>query len=175
MSQEFIEACSRQVAHLVCFANAGEIGIVKIRRFENYKGGTRIHFLCGLRALKDYQEKSNIIKQIGEYLSAGETDLYKNIKKNRDELKALRKEHSNLNKRYLDYEAHALFSERKEIDTINVIVKIFEDRNPKELKILARKVMENFPNTVVLFGAKAGGKASLFFYDQRSLLATWEN
>jgi alanyl-tRNA synthetase len=144
-------------------SKTGEIGIVKIRRFENYKGGTRIHFLCGVRALKDYQEKSNVIRQIGEYLSAGETDLYNNIKKNRDELKSLRRENSNLSKRYLHHEAQALFSERKEIDAINIIVKTFEDRHPQELKALAQKVMENFPNTVVLFGAKAEGQASLFF------------
>jgi alanyl-tRNA synthetase len=144
-------------------SNAGEIGIVKIRRFENYKGGTRIHFLCGRRALKDYQEKSNIIRQIGEFLSAGEADLYNNIRKNRDELKALRRENSNLNKRYLHYEALALFSERKKIDAVNIIVKIFEDRHPRELKILAQKVMEDFPDSVVLFGARSDAKASLFF------------
>ena len=63
----------------------------------------------------------------------------------------------------MHHEAQALFSERKEIDAINIIVKIFEDRHSKELKTLARKVMEDFPNTVVLFGAKAEGKASLFF------------
>jgi alanyl-tRNA synthetase len=150
-------------------SRTGEIGIVKIRRSENYKGGTRIHFLCGLRALKDYQEKSNIIKQIGEYLSAGETDLYKNIKKTRDELKSLRREHNSLNKRYLHYEAQAVFSERKEIDTINIIVKVFEERHLKELKILAQKILENFSNTVVLFGAKADGKAALFFVRSEEL------
>jgi alanyl-tRNA synthetase len=150
-------------------SRTGEIGIVKIRRFENYKGGTRIHFVCGLRALKDYQQKSEILKRIGDSLSAGETDLYKNIKKIRDELKLLRREHSNLKKQYLDYEAKALFSERKEIENINIIEKVFEDRNPKELKILARKVLENFPNTVILFGAKAEGKASLFFLRSEEL------
>ena len=144
-------------------ANTGEIGIVKIRRFESYKGGTRIHFLCGLRALKDYQEKSNIIRKIGAYLSAGETDLYKNIKKSRDELKSLRRKNSNLNKRYLHYEAQAVFSERKEIGTVNIIVKKFEDRYPKELKILAQNILEISPDTVVLFGAKTLGKATLFF------------
>jgi alanyl-tRNA synthetase len=144
-------------------SHTGEIGIVKIRRFENYKGGARIHFLCGLRALKDFQEKSNIIRQIGEYLSAGETDLYNNIKKNRDELKSLRRENSNLNRRYLHYEARALFSERQEIDAVNIIVKTFEGRQPQELTPLARKVMENFPDTVVLFGTKTEGKASLIF------------
>jgi alanyl-tRNA synthetase len=144
-------------------SHTGEIGIVKIRRFENYKGGARIHFLCGLRALKDYQEKSNIIRQIGEYLSAGETDLYNNIKKNRDELKSLRRENSNLNRRYVHYEAQALFSERQEIDAVNIIVKTFEDRQPQELKPLARTLMDNFPNTAVLFGTRAEGKASLIF------------
>jgi alanyl-tRNA synthetase len=144
-------------------ANTGEIGIVKIRRFESYKGGTRIHFLCGLRALKDYQGKSNIIRKIGAYLSAGETDLYKNIKKSRDELKSLRRKNSNLNKRYLHYEAQAVFSERKEIGTANIIVKKFEDRHPKELKILTQNILEISRNTVVLFGAKTQGKATLFF------------
>ena len=153
-------------------SKTGEIGIVKIRRFENYKGGSRIHFLCGLRALKDYREKSNIIRQIGEYLSAGATDLYNNIKKNRDELKRLRRENSNLTKRYLHFEAQALFSERKKIDAVNIIVKIFEDRHPNDLKILARKIMEDFPDTVVLFGAKADGKASLFFL--RSETVAWD-
>jgi alanyl-tRNA synthetase len=150
-------------------SRTGEIGIVKIRRFENYKGGTRIHFLCGLRALKDYQAKSMILKQIGEYLSAGESDLYKNIKKIRNELKLLRREHGNLKKQYLNYEANALFSERKEVENINIIAKVFEDRNPKELKILAQKVMENFPNTIILFGAKTEGKASLFFIRSEEL------
>ena len=144
-------------------SNTGEIGIVKIRRFENYKGGTRVHFLCGLRALKDFQKKSNIIRKIGAYLSAGETELYKNIKKSRDELKSLRRENSNLNKRYLHYEARAVFSERKKIDTVNIIVKKFQDRHPKELKTLARCILEISPNTVVLFGAKSEGKAALFF------------
>jgi len=144
-------------------SRTGEIGMVKIRRFENYKGGARIHFLCGQRALKDYQAKSKIIRQIGGYLSAAETDLYNNIKKNRDELKSLQRDYSNLNTRYLHYEAQALFAGRQEINAINIIVKTFEGRHPQELKSLARKVMENFPNTVILFGTRAEGKASLLF------------
>jgi alanyl-tRNA synthetase len=144
-------------------SKTGEIGIIKIRRFENYKGGGRIHFLCGGRALKDYREKSIILKQIGESLSAGESDLYKNIIKNQDELKALRRESNNLKKQYLDVEAQALFSDRKKIENINIIVKLFEDRDPADLKILARKVLKNSPGTVILFGANSAAKASLLF------------
>lgn len=141
----------------------GEIGIVKINRFENYKGGTRVHFLCGRRALKDYQKKSEILKRVGESLSAGESDLYPNIIKIRDELKRLRAEHSHLKKQYLADEAQVLISEHKRIENIHVITKVFEDHHPQELKILARKVLEDLPDTVILFGTKAEGKASLFF------------
>ena len=46
---------------------------------------------------------------------------------------------------------------------------MFEDRNPKEFKILAHKLVENFPDTIVLLGTKAKGKASLFFLRSEEL------
>lgn len=147
-------------------SRTGEIGIIKIRRHENYKGGSRIHFLCGFRALKDYRNKSSILKQIGDSMSSGESDLPQNIQKIQEELKRLRSEHNHLNKQLLLYESRELVSERRKFDNINVIEKIFEDRNPQELKILGQSVMENLPKTVVLFGSRAEGKASLLF--QRS-------
>ena len=147
-------------------SKTGEVGVIKIRRFENYKGGARVHFLCGLRALRDYQAKSIILKNIGESLSAGENDLHKIILKNRDEEKVLRRQFNNLKKQQMEYEAKALFSDRRELENINVIVRMFEDRDPGELKILAGKILESYPHTIILFGAKTPGKATLLF--QRS-------
>ena len=43
---------------------------------------------------------------------------------------------------------------------------MFEDRDPGELKILAGKILESYPDTIILFGAKTAGKATLLF--QRS-------
>ncbi len=41
----------------------GEIGIIKMLDFENYKGGVRCHMLCGYTALRDYNEKyENVLK-----------------------------------------------------------------------------------------------------------------
>jgi alanyl-tRNA synthetase len=150
-------------------SRTGEIGIIKIRRHENYKGGSRVHFLCGFRALKDYQNKTAILKQIGDSLSSGEGDLPQNIQKIQDELKQLRWDHNHLKKQFLNYEARALVSECKKLGNINVVEKIFEDRDPQELKILGQSVLENLPNAVVLFGSKAQGKASLFFLRSEAL------
>lgn len=150
-------------------SRTGEIGIIKIRRHENYKGGSRIHFLCGFRALKDYRNKTAILRQIGDSLSSGEGDLSRNIQKIQDELKQLRWEHNRLKKQFLDYESKALISDRRKLDNINVVEKIFENRDPQELKILAQSVLENLPNAVILFGGKTQGKASLVFLRSENL------
>ncbi len=39
----------------------GEIGPIKVRRFEKWKGGTRVEFVCGMRALADYQDRVRIM------------------------------------------------------------------------------------------------------------------
>ena len=150
-------------------SRTGEIGMIKIRRHENYKGGSRIHFLCGFRALKDYQSKSAILKQIGDALSSGEGDLPQNIQKMQDDLKQLRWEHNRLKKQLSDLEAKALVSEAQRHADINVVEKIFEGRDPQELKILGQAVLENLPAAVILFGSRAQGKASLVFLRSENL------
>jgi len=147
-------------------SRTGEIGILKISRYEHYKGGTRIHFVCGLRALKDYQRKSEIIRHLTTSMSSGEGDLYQNILKVQENYKFLRLKYENLKKHVLDNEAQELFSERKKIGDIYIVKRIFENRDQKELKFLAKKILNTVPDTIILFGAKSEGKASLLF--QRS-------
>jgi len=147
-------------------SKTGEIGILKISRYEHYKGGTRIHFICGLRALKDYQRKSEVIKHLTTSMSSSEGDLYQNIQKFQENFKFLRLEYENLKKQVLDNEARELCAERKKIGDIYIVKRLFENRDQKELKFLAKKILNTVTTTVILFGAKSEGKASLLF--QRS-------
>lgn len=147
-------------------SRTAEIGLLKISRYENYKGGTRIHFLCGLRALKDYQRKSEIIKHLTTSMSSSEGDLYQNIQKVQENFKNLRLEYETLKKQILDHEAQGLCAERKKIGKIYIVKRLFENRDQKELKILAKKILNTVSDTVILFGAKTEGNASLLF--QRS-------
>ncbi len=160
-------------------SKSGEIGILKIRRHENYKGGTRIHFVCGFRALKDYQEKTELLKQLSKSLSTAEADLAQNITKLKEDLKTLTGERNDLNKKLLDYEADWLFPEGKQQANIRLVKKIFNNRQLKEIKLLARKIVEKSPDTVILFGIKTHGNAQLLFqcteelaYDMVQLMET---
>lgn len=150
-------------------SRTGEVGLLKIGRYENYKGGTRIHFTCGFRALKDYQNKTEILKQLTGTMSTAETDLTQNITKLKEDLKILTVERNRLSRKVLDAEAQALISEGKIHADIRLINKIFYDRDPKEVKLLAKKAVEMSSNTVILFGIKTESSVQLFFQCSEAL------
>jgi alanyl-tRNA synthetase len=141
----------------------GEIGILKIRQHENYKGGTRVHFVCGFRALQDYQAKAEILGLLSTALSTTEANLPQNIIKLKENLKALTGERNDLNKKLLDYEAYLLFPEGEMHAGIHLIKKIFTNRCQKEIKMLAKKIVEKSSDTVILFGIKTERNAQLIF------------
>ncbi|MGD2270615.1 MAG: DHHA1 domain-containing protein [Desulfobacterales bacterium] len=150
-------------------SKTGEIGMLKISRHENYKGGTRIHFLCGFRALIDYRDKTKILKQLSKAMSTAEADLPQSITRLRDDLKALTAARDHLNKKLLDYEASWLFSEGTKQADIRLIKKIFTGRHQKEINLLAKKIAEKSPDTVILLGIKSEGKAHLLFQCSKEL------
>lgn len=55
--------CGTHVSH------TGEIGMIKILSAQNYKGGTRLEIVCGMRALADYAEKTVQAASVSELLS----------------------------------------------------------------------------------------------------------
>lgn len=61
-----------------------EIGVIKIIKAENWKGGMRLTVLCGNRAYKDYAKKHKIVQTISRNLSASEekiVEMMENLKK----------------------------------------------------------------------------------------------
>jgi alanyl-tRNA synthetase len=150
-------------------SHTGEIGIIKISKWENYKGGTRLHFLCGSRALRDYQQKTTLLKQLGEQLTAGERDLPQLVNKLYEENKRLRKDVSQISEQVLRYEAAALVTERKKQGDSFVLSKLFENRSQNDLKALAAAILAQTSQTIVLFGSRSEGKAALVFSRTKDL------
>ena len=61
------DVCACCAPHVVY---TGEIGLIKLVSASKYKGGTRVHMLCGFRALEDYNKKEKNITEISALLSA---------------------------------------------------------------------------------------------------------
>ncbi len=64
---------------------SGQIGVIKLLDFANYKGGVRIHMLCGMRALDDYQKKYHSVLGISNLLSAKQNEVYDAVKRLKEE------------------------------------------------------------------------------------------
>ena len=60
-------------------ARTGEIGILKVTDFYRYKGGTRVHALCGTDALADYRKKHDIAASLVALLSSKPADILQSV------------------------------------------------------------------------------------------------
>lgn len=66
----------------------GEIGIIKLLDFLKYKGGVRIHMLCGFDALEDYNRRYKNVAAISAKLSAKQAEVYEAVERLSAELSA---------------------------------------------------------------------------------------
>lgn len=66
----------------------GEVGLVKILGQEHTKGGSRVSFLCGGRALSDYRMKNRVAREAGAALSVKECEVPDGIRRLKGELSA---------------------------------------------------------------------------------------
>lgn len=67
-----VDCCACCAPHV---ERTGEIGMIKLLDFASYKGGVRIHMVCGDRALSDYNDKYENTSKIAISLSAKQTEV----------------------------------------------------------------------------------------------------
>jgi alanyl-tRNA synthetase len=150
-------------------ANTGELGSIKVIKWENYKGGARLHFVCGWRALRDYQHKAALLKDLSDNLTAGEADLPQLLTKLQDDNKTLRREVTHVSRQLVHYEAQTLLGKCERRGEISLLTQIFDNRSQSDLKTLAAAVLDQTSQTVVLFGSRIESKAALVFSRTRDL------
>ncbi len=94
---EGYDRCACCAPHVM---RTGEIGIIKIISCERYKGGTRLHLVCGSDALDDYRIRYDNTKRISALLSVSHDDSFNAVMGLKDEINSLKSEKAEL-KQYL--------------------------------------------------------------------------
>ena len=89
-------------------ATTGEIGLIKLVRMDNYKGGERIYMLSGVRALKDYQIKEGSVKFISASLCVKEDEVAGAVEKLKEEQGALKNKIAALKQKLLAYRVEGI-------------------------------------------------------------------
>jgi len=138
-------------------SKSGEIGLIKVKRWERVKGGlTRVEFVCGVRALRDYQLKNKISNELVSLLSVRDSELAEQVIKILETQKEKQKLINYLTEKLMEFEAEKLVQGAEKFKDVNFVSISFEDKNVDELKILAKKLIQ-YPKVVSIIGSKFGG------------------
>ncbi|MGE5175352.1 MAG: alanyl-tRNA editing protein [Hyphomicrobiales bacterium] len=119
---------------------SGAVGIVTILGAERYKGGTRIPFACGGRALRRLRDATSVLKGLCLEFTTGEAELPRAIARLREERGRLEARLKPLLKEALEREAEALVAGAPAGARGPVVVRHFPDRDPAEIAPLAASI-----------------------------------
>jgi alanyl-tRNA synthetase len=145
----------------------GELGLIKITRTERRGEETRVEFLCGRRALSDYQAKNALVMNLANEFTVGHRELDDAVHRLADELKEIRRELRRARDALLDSEATALWHQAESVGAIHLVCVHLSARTADELKHLAQRLVAR-PETVALLATGHGAEEKSHFTFARS-------
>ncbi len=107
-----VDVCACCAPHV---SRTGEIGGFKIMSRQNYKGGVRISFLCGFRALQDFREKASVISQLVSLLSEKPENIVSAVEKLKETNQNLKYEVMNSKRRQMQEKIADIPSEENNV------------------------------------------------------------
>ena len=139
-------------------ALTGEIGSIFVLDAAGYKGGTRVTFLCGERALNRHRTEHDDLDAIGRRFSTARENAVSAVAKLSDEYGALKKRERELAKELNAFLAAELRANAKQAGKYRVAVRLFIGMDAGRLKDLAQCAAE--PGTISALFSETEGKLS---------------
>ncbi len=130
----------------------GSVGLVKIIKTEPYKGGSRITFVCGSRALSIFSAMQHALLQSASLLSVGWPELRSAIESIQNESKHQKKIMKTLQTEWASLEAVRLASGGTVINNVTIIQQQYEDIELGQLQRLAN-TLKSIPDCIIMLSA----------------------
>jgi alanyl-tRNA synthetase len=145
-----VPGCDRCACCGTHVARAGEIGIIKIIKAQNYKGGTRVYILCGNRALEHFRGALESVDKISTLLSARPDQVFEATAQLLEESEEQKSRIAGLQTKLFEIMAEQV---ENEFDG-NIYTTIMDDLSADELRQYALILVEKV-GTCLLFSANA--------------------
>ena len=100
-----VDSCACCAPHV---KSTAEIGMIKLLDAIKYKGGTRIHALCGGRALADYRARYTAVSRISAQMSVKQNEIESGFERLLSELYSKRAEIASLNQKIIDFTINSI-------------------------------------------------------------------
>lgn len=146
VSIEGADACTCCAPHV---RFTGEVGLAKIVSAVAYKGGMRMTFLCGGRALRQFQKLQMTVDAAARKFSTGADEVLAALEKQEAELKEVKKEKAALTARLEAYLTAELKNQAEDVKGKKLLVRL-TDADPKRLRPLALATLPERGLTLLL-------------------------
>ncbi|HZE99252.1 MAG TPA: DHHA1 domain-containing protein, partial [Planctomycetota bacterium] len=123
----------------------GEVGVICVTGAERQKGSTRVHFVCGYRALTEARENARVIKSMGQKLSAGRDDLEKSLDRVQADFAEARRQFQAAEKKLAEQLGKDLAARGK------VVIEVFEGKGIEYLRAVGTALIAQ-PGKVAILG-----------------------
>jgi alanyl-tRNA synthetase len=127
----------------------GEVGVIKVMRWERVRGRVRFEFLCGARALRDHAWRNQALLEAARRRTLADRDLIAHLERAAEERDALKKRLRELTEGLIAGEARAAVG-----DPPRAVVSWFDARPREELRLFVNRCLEaGAPNVVAAAGS----------------------
>lgn len=147
--------------------NTRDLQVIKIKKAEKHKDGTRIEYYAGNRAVEDYFRKDNFATTICRYLSCNELEGINSIKNLKCDLKNALDDNRKIQLEIADYKVKEMIENSEKIGELSVIKFVYENENIKQITKIANKLVEK-DSVVALLAIKNQDKANLLFASSKN-------
>jgi alanyl-tRNA synthetase len=142
-------------------ARTGEIGVIAVSAIERFRGGSRITFVCGGRALRAFRVQRDAIAGSIKHLSVAPAELPASIDRLQQDLKQSRKDIARLQQSLAVHEAVRLLDDAVAIDGVRVIVQALEAWDAAGLRAIATALTAHERVATALFSATQPAAAAV--------------
>ena len=142
----------------------GEVGLIKITRWERIRGNHRFEFVCGGRALADYGRKNAVVRELVGRFNVRAEEVPASVERLSAELKDLKKSARRIEETLASYEARDIAAKAEG----RVLKAVFRDRSPEAVRSLALHVVKQ-GDFVVLYAGFSASRCHLVLARSESL------
>jgi len=136
-------------------ARTGGIGSIAVAGWEKLRGGTRIEFVCGVRALRAHRALRDTVAASVRLISVLPGELPASIERMQAEAKDTRRRIKDLQARLATFEGTALAGTAEPVGADRVVFGALEGWDPNGLKTIASAIVERPGHVACLLGLPA--------------------
>ena len=136
-------------------SRTGAIGVIAVSGWERFRGGTRLEFRCGVRALRAHRVLRDTVRDSSALLSTGAGELPQAIERLQTDSKELRRRLKDVDARLAVFEADALAARAEPSGSLHIVIATVPDADAAGIKLMAQTVAAKAGHVAVLLTGAA--------------------